>query len=267
MSYDALRSANIARNNIKLRELGLDTLRNELQLHAKTSNRSTTITRQRKRKRIPTAPTRHSRRTKNLPPPPRYTPQSADDDRKALQSERNEEIAEGFRRSDGSWRGERFGNVKEVKVGTVFGRGNYQREGRFEMAKNGFFKPKVTCEWIDTSTKEVFSIVVNNDNGLSQDFGDVLHYAGAGGRRRGQNRTAEQSFHQTWESATNAALRRNQKSGRPIRVIRGPKCESQGTKNSGGGYRYDGLYLVEKAEMVVHGRRKLKTAMFTLRRI
>jgi E3 ubiquitin-protein ligase UHRF1 len=92
--------------------------------------------------------------------------------------------------------------------------------------------------------------------------------AGAGGRNRGQNRTAKQSYHQTWDSLTNASLRRNQQSGRPVRVIRGPKCNSKfGTLNSGGGYRYDGLFNVEKAEMVPTGSRMLKTAFFTLRKI
>ena len=136
------------------------------------------------------------------------------------------------------------------------------------MSRTGFFKPFVTPEWIDTATKEVYAVVVNNDNGLSVDRGDVLEYAGSGGRLRGQNRTAEQSFHQTWKSATNAALRRNFESGRPVRVIRGPKCKGKyGTKDTGGGYRYDGLFRVEKAEMREMGRRKLKTAMFTLRKI
>ena len=160
-----------------------------------------------------------------------------------------------------------FGEVPGVPVGTVFGPGDYQRLGRSEMSRTGFFKPFVTPEWIDTATKEVYAVVVNNDNGLSVDKGDVricrLRWPTSG-----QNRTAEQSFHQTWKSATNAALRRNFESGRPVRVIRGPKCRGKyGTKDTGGGYRYDGLFRVEKAEMREMGRRKLKTAMFTLRKI
>ena len=108
----------------------------------------------------------------------------------------------------------------------------------------------------------------SSQGAIASNIFDVIEYAGAGGRHRGQNRTAEQSFHQTWKSATNAALRRNQISGRPVRVIRGPKCRGpHGTAKSGGGYRYDGLYRVEVAELREMGRRRLKTAMFTLRRI
>ena len=42
------------------------------------------------------------------------------------------------------------------------------------------------------------------DNGAS-DFAsfDTVRYAGAGGRNRGQNRTATQSFDQSWTSAVN----------------------------------------------------------------
>jgi hypothetical protein len=46
------------------------------------------------------------------------------------------------------WDGEQFGEVG-VSVGTVFGAGDYQRQGRFEMAANGFFKPVVQPEWLD----------------------------------------------------------------------------------------------------------------------
>ena len=41
-------------------------------------------------------------------------------------------------------------------------------------------------------------MILNNDNGNSRDEGLAFTYAGAGGRRRGQNRTAQQSFGQSW---------------------------------------------------------------------
>ena len=84
---------------------------------------------------------------------------------------------------------------------------------------------------------------------------------------RGQNRTAAQSFHQSWENATNASLRKNAERKIPVRVIRGPKLKSKfGTSKTGGGFRYDGLYDVVKAEMVEHGSKRLRTAMFTLKK-
>jgi len=41
-----------------------------------------------------------------------------------------------------------------------------------------------------------YALILNNDNGLSSDNGDEVVYAGGGGRHRGQNRSAPQSFHQ-----------------------------------------------------------------------
>ena len=174
---------------------------------------------------------------------------------------------EGEKLPDGTWRGERYGEVSDVIVGQVFGAGDYQREGRFEMSRNGFFVPKVQPEWLEPA-KGCYSIILNNDNGLSQDHGDTIVYAGGGGRHRGQNRSAPQSFHQSWDNQTNAALRHNHTSALPVRVIRGPKLSGpHGTSASGGGYRYDGLYRVTNAELLPSGPQKLRTAFFTLNRI
>ena len=47
----------------------------------------------------------------------------------------------------------------------------------------------------------------------------------------------------------------------------GPKLRGEhSTAHTGGGFRYDGLYLVRKAEMVPKGAAGLLTAMFTLQR-
>lgn len=277
-AYERARRANIARNESKLRELNLGALSRDMRRRAKEEEAARRLRNRRarqknKRKReaaLESQPRRRSRRAKRLPPPPLYSPADAEVEKRDVENTRAEEIANGWRDAEtGMWRGEIFGEVVGVPQGTVFGAGDYQREGRFAMSRTGFFRPVVTPEWIDNDTKEVFSIVVNNDNGMSNvsQF-DTIEYAGAGGRHRGQNRTAEQSFNQTWKSATNAALRRNQISGRPVRVIRGPKCRGpHGTAESGGGYRYDGLYRVEVAELREMGRRRLKTAMFTLKRI
>ena len=275
-AYERARLANIARNEAKLRELNVGAfkshIRQEREQHQRELQRRRETRKQNMRKRKSssslTTPLRRSRRAKRLPPPALYTARDADEEYKQEKEKIQDEISKGWRNSDGVWRGETFGEVTGVPIGTVFGAGDYQRLGRFEMSRTGFFKPIVTPEWIDNATKEVYAVVVNNDNGMSVDSGDMIEYAGSGGRRRGQNRTAEQSFHQNWKSATNAALRRNHESGRPVRVIRGPKCKGRfGTKDCGGGYRYDGLYRVENAEMREKGARRLKTAMFTLRRI
>ena len=58
---------------------------------------------------------------------------------------------EGEKLQDGTWRGERYGEVSDVVVGQVFGAGDYQREGRFEMSRSGFFVPKVFLQCSNTS--------------------------------------------------------------------------------------------------------------------
>ena len=134
------------------------------------------------------------------------------------------------------------------------------------MSTLGFHQPFVNPEWCAPGVG-CYSIIVNNDNGASQDRGDTVMYAGSGGRRRGQNRTAPQSFHQEWDNVTNAALLLNHETQQPVRLVRGPKLRgAHGTAESGGGYRYDGLFSVDKAEMV-RGTSGLRTAMFTLRKI
>jgi hypothetical protein len=70
-----------------------------------------------------------------------------------------------------------------------------------------------------------------------------------------------------WDNATNASLKKNFERKIPVRVIRGPKLKSKfGTSSSGGGFRYDGLYDVVEAKMVENGSKRLRTAMFTLKK-
>ena len=40
--------------------------------------------------------------------------------------------------------------------------------------------------WVKHPTEGCYSIILNNDNGLSEDHGDVIKYAGSGGTRRGR---------------------------------------------------------------------------------
>ena len=214
-----------------------------------------------KRKERGEAPQRRSARAQQLPVS-KYTPGQ---DEVIAENSRTEQIAEGARLPDGRWRGECFGEVAGVPEGTCFGVGDYQRLGRQEMAANGFFRPFVTPEW-NHPTDGCFSIILNNDNPASgsKDDGAAIRYAGSGGRQRGQNRTAPQSFDQDWSNVSNAALRTNCESGRRVRVIRGPKLAGKhGTASNGGGYRYDGLYRVMRAELE-RGENGLLTAMFTL---
>ena len=267
-TYEELRLRNMAANSQKLQSLGIAPF-------TPTTARPPPP-RQKKRGRE-SQPTRESLRARSLPVPVYAQPLAQHHRRNKLcrydpgQEEasarvrRKSDIADGSR--DGLWSGERFGEVARVPVGMVFGAGDYQRLGRQEMMDSGFFRPFVTPEWCAPGVG-CYSLILNNDNGASRDSGDVILYAGSGGRRRGQNRTAPQSFDQDWSNVTNAALRLNHERQQPVRVVRGPKLQGGfGTSGSGGGYRYDGLYRVASAKMERLQGCKYLTAVFELRRV
>ena len=168
--YEAQRARNIARNADELDRLGLQ---------KKLIEKRPSVPRQPRQRKAPREPTRESRRTRSLPTPA-YTPGMHE----AMAAEaRTVAVDEGRRLPDGSWSGERFGAVAGVKVGHVFGAGDYQRLGRQEMMDSGFFRPFVTPEW-NAPGEGCYAVILNNDNGASTDEGDRIFYAGSGGRRR-----------------------------------------------------------------------------------
>nr|KIR86531.1 hypothetical protein I308_02848 [Cryptococcus tetragattii IND107] len=86
------------------------------------------------------------------------------------------------------------------------------------------------------------------------DLGYAFTYTGCGGRdlkgtkQNPKNlRTAPQTSHQSFDNPLNAALKRSAETRNPVRVIRGYKLQSPYAPLTG--YRYDGLYVVEKAWM------------------
>lgn len=92
------------------------------------------------------------------------------------------------------------------------------------------------------------SIVLNEGYVDDQDDGDVVIYTGHGG----QDGRGRQVHDQKWHRA-NAGMVQNRDLGVPVRVIRGFKLQSPYAPPHG--YRYDGLYSVERCwdEASVHG--------------
>lgn len=85
-------------------------------------------------------------------------------------------------------------------------------------------------------------------------MGYAFTFSGAGGRDlKGTKdapknlRTAPQTMHQSFDNPLNAALKRSAETQKPVRVLRGFKGTTIYAPETG--YRYDGLYVVERAWM------------------
>ncbi|KAG9222839.1 hypothetical protein PLEOSDRAFT_1101745 [Pleurotus ostreatus PC15] len=97
-----------------------------------------------------------------------------------------------------------------------------------------------------------YSIALSGGYEDDIDLGYAFTYTGAGGRDlKGTKtnpknlRTAPQDSDQTFENRSNKALLKSVETRKPVRVIRGYKLKSKYAPSEG--YRYDGLYVVEKA--------------------
>ncbi|KAG1781571.1 PUA-like domain-containing protein [Suillus placidus] len=85
--------------------------------------------------------------------------------------------------------------------------------------------------------------IVASGRYASEDSGDTLIFTGAWGRQsRGGRR---QACDQHWTGQGNEALRVSQRTGKPVRVVRGDGLKSEFAPIYG--YRYDGLYTVKAA--------------------
>lgn len=76
-------------------------------------------------------------------------------------------------------------------------------------------------------------------------------------------RTAEQTSDQSFDWPLNAAIKRSAETKKPIRVIRGYKLPSPYAPATG--YRYDGLYVVEKAWMGKGPTKGLKVCRYAFK--
>lgn len=90
-----------------------------------------------------------------------------------------------------------------------------------------------------------YSIVLSGGYEDDQDDGDFIVYTGTGGQSNPFGEPSGQVVDQSFKHKDNAALAMNVQSKQPVRVIRGPNVDSKYAPQSG--YRYDGLYKVEKA--------------------
>ncbi|KAK3764329.1 hypothetical protein RRG08_008811 [Elysia crispata] len=134
-----------------------------------------------------------------------------------------------------------YGPIPGVEVGTEWAT-------RMECSRDGIHRP--TVAGIHGGQDGAYSIALSGGYEDDLDLGDCFTYTGEGGRdlkgtkAKPKNlRTAPQSKDQTLTRG-NLALSRSVETKNPVRVIRGYKLSSQFAPEDG--YRYDGIYTVEK---------------------
>ena len=126
-----------------------------------------------------------------------------------------------------------FGEIPNNPVGTTYA-------SRQEAAKAGVHR--VMVQGISgNGTAGAESISVNGGYEDDEDLGDEIIYTGAGGNDPG---TGKQIADQTLSQAGNAGMVVSEENGYPVRVMRGFKGDKKYAPPSG--YRYDGLYRVDK---------------------
>ncbi|KIP11978.1 hypothetical protein PHLGIDRAFT_397189 [Phlebiopsis gigantea 11061_1 CR5-6] len=136
-----------------------------------------------------------------------------------------------------------FGAIPSVEVGKWW-------ETRMACSADAIHAPWVAG--ISGGPDGCYSVALSGGYEDDVDLGVAFTYTGSGGRdlkgtkQNPKNlRTAPQSSDQSFEHRDNKALLRSVETQNPVRVIRGFKLKSQYAPREG--YRYDGLYTVEKA--------------------
>ncbi|KAJ7254078.1 PUA-like domain-containing protein [Mycena haematopus] len=136
-----------------------------------------------------------------------------------------------------------YGSIPGIEVGTWW-------ETREACSADAIHAPWVGG--IAVGPQGAYSVALSGGYPDDIDWGYAFTYTGSGGRNlKGTKtnplnlRTAPQSSDQTFENNFNKALKVSAETKKPVRVIRGYKVDSPYAPYEG--YRYDGLYRVEKA--------------------
>ncbi|TFY62353.1 hypothetical protein EVG20_g6731 [Dentipellis fragilis] len=156
-----------------------------------------------------------------------------------------EEGGRGGRKADRSALGKRYGSVPGVEVGSWW-------KMRMDCRLAGIHLPLVAG--ISGCADGAYSVALSGGYEDDVDLGDGFVFTGSGGRdlkgtkdKPKNLRTAPQSSDQSFENHFNRALKKSVETRKPVRVVRGYKLGSPYAPVEG--YRYDGLYTVEKAWM------------------
>jgi len=148
-----------------------------------------------------------------------------------------------------------YGHIPGYPVGSTF-------KSRDQLLKSGVHAQSQAGISGDSSENGgAFSICISGGYEDNRDDGEKITYVGSGGQ---DPDTGEQAEHQKFEHPPNKALEISYHTKRPVRVVRGKNDKSYYSPLKG--FRYDGLYVVDKAELR-RGKKGFKMCFFELRRI
>lgn len=271
--FEAQREANIARNMAMLRQLGLDTFKNEVVMSAAKHAPKTKKQQQKPRKRARSneenldGDEKAEKKPRKTPVVTADTPSGGprrsgrnagktvdyrgDGDNlkrndgprlvseKARTHEQSEEKESMNRKHDPKV----YGSIPGVEIGAWWA-------SRRECSIDAIHAPWVAG--VAVGPEGAYSVALSGGYEDDLDLGEAFTYTGAGGRdlkgtkdKPKNLRTGPQCYDQDFENASNKALLRSVETKNPIRVIRGYKLHSKYAPLDG--YRYDGLYTVEQA--------------------
>jgi len=147
-----------------------------------------------------------------------------------------------------------FGHIEGCPVGTTF-------TSKEALAKAGVHVQRQAGIHGDSQADGgAFSICLSGGYEDNIDNGNRITYVGSGGQDEGGDQVEDQSF----DHPPNKSLLISSQTKRPVRVVRGKNDDNPYTPKTG--YRYDGLYVVDEANMKA-GKKGFQMCTFVLRRI
>ncbi|OAX37610.1 SRA-YDG protein [Rhizopogon vinicolor AM-OR11-026] len=148
-------------------------------------------------------------------------------------------------------KGRTFGH-NGVDVGTIFKTKAAARKAGIHAAEQGGIH--------GDQHLGAFSVCLSKGYEDNIDNGNIIIYVGSGGRDVHGDQIHDQSF----EHSYNKSLFISSQTKRPVRVVRGATDKSYYAPTTG--YRYDGLYVVDEANLE-KGNKGFNMCTFKLRRI
>ncbi|KAF9527607.1 PUA-like domain-containing protein [Crepidotus variabilis] len=109
-----------------------------------------------------------------------------------------------------------------------------------------------------------YSVCLSGGYEDDKDDGDFFVYTGTGGQEDSWSGHGKQTCDQDFDHPHNAALKISAETRRPIRVVRGSNRDSEWAPVEG--FRYDGLYIVERA-YYDKGKSGFRVCKYDIRRV